>query len=52
MTEIEQATKYFIDMFITPYKLEEHDKNLMINAFVIGYKTKEEVINGVTTWLH
>ena len=52
MTELKKAIEHFIEMFITPYNLDEADKNIMINSFTIGFKTKELLVKGETPWIN
>ena len=43
MNEFEAALKHFTEVFITPYKLRQDVKNMMINSFTFGYKLKDKL---------
>ena len=51
MNELEKAIEHFIKMFIKPYKLDEADTNIVIKAFIIGFKTKEVLVKGGIPWM-
>ena len=41
MSEFEAALEHFNEVFITPFKLRQDVKNIMINSFTFGYKLRD-----------